>query len=203
MRGARLRSALLFRKAWNFRPPSGFNFRRYPGVPYAGYSKYLECYRKAGRRWYYRNRQEQLERAARYRQANRKLGARGQRQWTRRNMAEDPTYRVRIICQISWKERCRRKRVYHAEPFLVCHFSNLRPLSVEENRRKNGSYSKAELAMFKRLWRQPIRTAAQTAEVRGSAECRLPVLTSVVHSYGARKLRAASVTPSKRGKSFT
>jgi hypothetical protein len=153
MRGARLRSALLFRKAWNFRPPSGFNFRRYPGVPYAGYSKYLECYRKAGRRWYYRNRQKQLERAARYRQANRKLGARGQRQWTRRNMAEDPTYRVRIICQISWKERCRRKRVYHAEPFLVCHFSNLRPLLVEENRRKNSSYSKAELAMFKRLWR--------------------------------------------------
>ena len=203
MRVARLRSALLFRKAWNFRSPSGFNFRRYPGVPCAGYSKYLECYRKAGRRWYYRNRQEQLERAARYRQANRKLGARGQRQWTRRNMAEDPTYRVRIICQISWKERCRRKRVYHAEPFLVCHFSNLRPLSVEENRRKNGSYSKAELAMFKRLWRQPIRTAAQTAEVRGSAECRLPVFDQRRALIWRKKSAVRYLLPSKRGKLFT
>src|SRR5208282_2716607 len=127
MRGARLRSALLFRKAWNFdRRPVSISVA-IPACHTPVTANISNAARKAGRRLYYRNRQEQLERAARYRQANRKLVARGQRQWIRRNMAEDPTYRVRIICQISWKERCRRKRVYHAEPFLVCHFSNLRP----------------------------------------------------------------------------
>jgi hypothetical protein len=33
-------------------------------------------------------------------------------------MAEDPTYRVKIACQIHWKGRCRRAGVYHAKGFL-------------------------------------------------------------------------------------
>src|SRR5713101_5596978 len=59
---------------------------------YADYSKYLECCRKAGRRWYYRNHQEQLERATRYRQANRKPVARRQREWIKRKLEADPTH---------------------------------------------------------------------------------------------------------------
>jgi hypothetical protein len=59
---------------------------------YADYSKSLECCRKAGRRWYYRNHQEQLERATRYRQANRKPVARRQREWIERKLEADPTH---------------------------------------------------------------------------------------------------------------
>jgi hypothetical protein len=62
---------------------------------YADYSKSLECCRKAGRRWYYRNHQEQLERATRYRQRR---------------------IRLKIYLQISWKKRCRRAGVHHAAP---------------------------------------------------------------------------------------
>ena len=36
---------------------------------------------------------------------------------------------------------------------MVCHWSNLRPLSVEENRIKNGHYSKIELSLYKTMWR--------------------------------------------------
>jgi hypothetical protein len=36
---------------------------------------------------------------------------------------------------------------------MVCHFTNLRPTLAAENRQKNGSCSKAELAIYKRLWR--------------------------------------------------
>jgi hypothetical protein len=36
---------------------------------------------------------------------------------------------------------------------MVCHWSNLRPLWAEENRRKNGHFSKLELRLYKRLWR--------------------------------------------------
>jgi hypothetical protein len=73
----------------------------------------------AGRRWYYRNHQEQLERAARYRESNRQAVAQRQRQWIGRKMALDPTYWVRIACQIHWKGRCRRAKVYHAKSFLA------------------------------------------------------------------------------------
>jgi hypothetical protein len=59
-----------------------------------------------------------LERAARYRQANRKAVSQRQQEYIKRKLAEDPTYRVRMICQIHWKARCRRKRVYHSKGFL-------------------------------------------------------------------------------------
>jgi hypothetical protein len=36
---------------------------------------------------------------------------------------------------------------------MVCHWSNLRPLWADENRRKNGRYSRVELRCFKTLWR--------------------------------------------------
>ena len=41
----------------------------------------------------------------------------------------------------------------YEERAMCSHFSNLRPLSDEENRRKNGSYSKAELRCYKTHWR--------------------------------------------------
>jgi hypothetical protein len=66
-------------------------------------------------------------------------------------MAEDPTYGYELFARSAGKNVAGESAFINAEPFLVCHFSNLRPLSVEENRRKNGLYGKAELAMFKRL----------------------------------------------------
>ena len=158
------------------------------------------------RRRYQKRHEWELQRAARYRQSNRRLIRKRQRAWTRKKVAEDPSYRVRFALQTDWKRRCRRKGVFHSEPFLellgmpweqfarrlerqfkhrgwdwseygsewtidhrlpccsfdlrkaedramCCHFSNLRPLSVEENRRKNGSYSKAELRCYKTQWR--------------------------------------------------
>jgi hypothetical protein len=71
-----------------------------------------------GRRWYRRNHREQLERAGRYRQANRKAVSQRQQEYIKRKLAEDPTYRVRMICQIHWKARCRRKGVNHSKGFL-------------------------------------------------------------------------------------
>jgi hypothetical protein len=41
----------------------------------------------------------------------------------------------------------------YEERAMCSHFSNLQVLSVEQNRRKNGSYSKVELRCFKALWR--------------------------------------------------
>jgi hypothetical protein len=155
----------------------------------------------------YRQRHEwELERARRYRAANRRILSQRSLAYTSlRKQAEDPTYRVKMCCQTGWSKRCRRSRVFHAEPFLtllgctweaftryierrfkrgwnwsnfgsvwnldhiqpinafnlkraenramVCHWSNLRPLSVEENRIKNGHYSKIELSLHKTMSR--------------------------------------------------
>jgi hypothetical protein len=44
---------------------------------------------------------------------------------------------------------------------MVCHWSNLRPLWAEENRRKNGHFSKVELRLYKRLWRMKYKPTRQ------------------------------------------
>ena len=53
-------------------------------MPYADKTKYLECCRLAGRRWYRRNHEAQLARAARYREEK---------------AAAEPTFRVRRSMQ--------------------------------------------------------------------------------------------------------
>jgi hypothetical protein len=58
--------------------------------PYADRSKYLECCRKAGRKWYWRNHAEQLARVARYRQEK---------------QAADPTFRVKVSLQTNFGGR--------------------------------------------------------------------------------------------------
>jgi hypothetical protein len=75
-------------------------------MSYASLAKRAECARKACKRFHRRHHREQLERAARYRQANRKAVAQRQQQYIKRKLAEDPTYRVRMICQTHWKARC-------------------------------------------------------------------------------------------------
>ena len=62
--------------------------------------------------------------------------------WVSRTLTLDHTF---PICAFQLKKR--------EERAIVCNCTNLRPLCFAENRRKNGSFSKAELAMFKRLWR--------------------------------------------------
>jgi hypothetical protein len=37
----------------------------------------------------------------------------------------------------------------HEDRAMVCHFTNLSPMWAGENRRKNGSFSKAELSLYK------------------------------------------------------
>jgi hypothetical protein len=87
-------------------------------VPYADPLKRAECARKACRRYYRRYRDKELLRAARYRQSNRRLVARRQRAWTRKKVAEDPTWHCRTALQTDWKRRCQRKGIFHSEPFL-------------------------------------------------------------------------------------
>src|SRR6266481_1846493 len=44
--------------------------------------------------------------------------------------------------------------LHKVEQRAMCsHWSNLQVLSLDDNRRKNGSYSKVELCCFKTLWR--------------------------------------------------
>src|SRR5260370_30400818 len=65
--------------------------------------------------------------------------------------------RLKIYIQISWKKRCRRAGVHHAalSGTLGVQLARLcvRPLSVDENRRKNGQFSKIELKLCKTMLR--------------------------------------------------
>jgi len=54
---------------------------------------------------------------------------------------------------------------------MCCHFSNLRPLSVDANRRKNGSYSKLELRLYKRLWRMKFSPKVKQLTFADQPEC--------------------------------
>jgi hypothetical protein len=88
-----------------------------------------------------------LERAARYRQANRKAVSQRQQEYIKRKLAEDPTYRVRMICQIHWKARCRRKRVYHSKGSLELLGMPWKPLC--HWKRCDRSYSASSLLLLK------------------------------------------------------
>jgi len=48
----------------------------------------------------------------------RKAVSQRQQEYIKRKMAEDPTYRVKMICQIHWKSRCRRAGVHYSKGFL-------------------------------------------------------------------------------------
>jgi hypothetical protein len=87
-------------------------------VPYADPVKRADCARKACKRYYRGYQNKELGRAAAYRRANRLSVAAGQREYPKRKLAADPTYRLKIVLQIGWKKRCRRAGVHHAEPFL-------------------------------------------------------------------------------------
>jgi hypothetical protein len=196
-------------------------------MPYADPLKRAECAREACRRYYLKYHAKELRRAARYRQSNRKAVARRQRQFTKRKLAQDPTYRMKIRLQVDWARRCKRKRVYHSKGFLqllgcswseftarverqfkrrgwdwsdygseftidhrlpccafdlrkaeqraMCsHFSNLQVLSVEQNRRKNGSYSKVELRCFKTLWRSRYGRKCRQLRLFKEQRCECP-----------------------------
>lgn len=184
--------------------------------------------RRAWFRRRYRCRHEwELERSRTYRAANRRRIARRQRQWIRRKMASDRTYRLLIYCQISWKSRCRRAGVFHAEPFLellgmpwerftryverrfkpgmtwqnigewhldhrlpvnafslrrheeramCCFYRNLAPMWAEENRKKNGSFSKTELRSFKLIWRSQYRRKLRQSEFFKEATRKKPII---------------------------
>ncbi|HEV3210548.1 MAG TPA: hypothetical protein VGY91_09795 [Chthoniobacterales bacterium] len=54
----------------------------------------------------------------------------------------DPTFPIRAF---------NLKR--HEDRAMVCHFTNLAPMWADENRRKNRSFSKAELSLYKTQWR--------------------------------------------------
>ena len=60
-------------------------------MPYADAAKRAESARQACKRYYRRYHAKELERSARYRQSNRRLGASVQREWMRRKVLEDPT----------------------------------------------------------------------------------------------------------------
>ncbi len=179
------------------------------------------------RRRYQKRHEWELERAHKYRQSHRRLVRKRRREWMRRKLLEDPTRRCRIALQVDWKRRCRRKGVFHSEPFLallampweqfarrlerqfkrrgwdwsdygseftidhrlpccafdlhkaeqraMCsHWSNLQVLSLDENRRKNGNYSKPELRCYKTQWRFTFgRKHRQTLLFKESrAECK-------------------------------
>jgi hypothetical protein len=57
------------------------------------------------------------------------------------------------------------------ERAMVCHWSNLRPLSVEENRIKNGHYSKVELSLYRTMWRMTYGSKPKQLEFAGQPEC--------------------------------
>jgi hypothetical protein len=88
-------------------------------MPYASPAKRAMCARRACKRYYRRYHNKELERAARYRQANRKAVSQRQQEYIKRKLAKDPSHRVRMICQIHWKARCRRKGVYRSKGFLA------------------------------------------------------------------------------------
>ncbi len=196
-------------------------------MPYADPLKRAECARKACRRYYLKYHAKELNRAARYRQSNRRLVRKRQRVWIRRKLLEDPTWHCRTALQTDWKRRCQRKGVFHSEPFLellgmpweqfarrlerqfrrcgwdwsdygseftidhrlpccafdlgkaeqraMCsHFSNLQVLSIEQNRRKNGSYSKVELRCFKTLWRSSYGRKCRQLRLFKEPRCERP-----------------------------
>jgi len=87
-------------------------------MPYADPSRRAEAARQACKRYYRRYHARELERSARYRQSNRRLVRKRQREWMRRKLVADPTWRVRVYLQIQWKKRCRFRGIYHAEAFL-------------------------------------------------------------------------------------
>ena len=60
----------------------------------------------------------------------------------------------------------------YEERAMCSHFSNLQVLSIEQNRRKNGSYSKVELRCFKTLWRS--RYGRMSRQLRLFKESRQP-----------------------------
>lgn len=178
-------------------------------MPYASPAKRAECARQACKRYYRRYHAEQLKRAARYRQSNRRLIRKRQQAWTSKKVAEDPTWHCRTALQTDWKRRCQRKGVFHSEPFLkllgvpfetfcrylekqftaemtwqnygsvwscdhvfplsafrlnhrierrmVCSFVNLVPLTVAENKTKNGKFDREQLAAYKTWWRRTFK----------------------------------------------
>jgi hypothetical protein len=87
-------------------------------MPYADPSRRAECARRACARYYRRYHEKELQRAARYRQSNRRLVRKRQREWMRRKLLEDPSWHCRTALQTDWKRRCQRKGVFHSEPFL-------------------------------------------------------------------------------------
>ncbi len=205
-------------------------------MPYADPLKRAECARVACRRYYLKYHAKELQRAARYRQSNRRLVRKRQREWMRRKLLKDPTWHCRVALQTDWSRRCRRKGVFHSEPFLdllgmpweqfarrlerqfkrrgwdwsdygseftidhrlpccafdlrkaeqraMCsHWSNLQVLSVEQNRRKNGSYSKVESPMLQNAMALDIRTSASAGvaiqAVAKRAQANLSVLSEL------------------------
>jgi hypothetical protein len=87
-------------------------------MPYACPIRRAEASRQACKRYYRRYHAKELERSARYRQSNRRLVRKRQREWMRRKLLADPTWRCRIALQVDWKRKCRRKGVFHSEPVL-------------------------------------------------------------------------------------
>jgi hypothetical protein len=66
-----------------------------------------------------------------------------------------------------------------AEQRAMCsHFSNLQVLSVEQNRRKNGSYSKVELRCFKTLWRSRYGRKCRQLRLFKEQRCECPFRAS-------------------------
>jgi hypothetical protein len=69
---------------------------------------------------------------------------------------------------------------------MYSHFSNLR-LSVDENRRKNGSYSKTELTLLQNAMALDIRTSASAGAaiqaVAKRAQANLPVLSEILTNF--------------------
>src|SRR5208282_1974468 len=90
--------------------------------------------------------------------------------------------------------------------FWVPWFSRLscsRSKSVNQRRMISPSRGKLKATFCRIPVAPPIRTAAQTAEVRGSAECRLPVRDQQRALIWRKKAAVRYLLPSKRGKSFT
>ena len=67
------------------------------------------------------------------------------------------------ICAFQLKTREERQ--------MVCHYTNLRPLWFDENRRKNGSYSKVELRCYKTLWRTQFGRRSEQLKFADQSEC--------------------------------
>jgi hypothetical protein len=148
-------------------------------VPYADYSKYLECCHKEGNACITGTIKSSSSVPRATARRTESLSPDRQREWIKRKLEADPTIRLKIHLQSSWEKALTARRYTPRRPFsgaLGVQLARLceRPLSVDENRRKNGQFSKIELKLYKTKWRLRFGPKSKQLTFADEQRCECP-----------------------------